>query len=256
MQDDGKTLNIIDINQIAKEAGNIIMQYYSNKYEIHIKDDESPVTEADLAANDFIVASLKYLDSSIKIISEENHPPENYLNDSSGRFWLIDPIDGTKGFISKDDQFTVNIALIENHKPVLGVIYVPTKGDLYFSDFTSTAYKTDSEGTTKILKVRQLSNSGIDALISKSNDEGINQLNKLYKVNSATKIGSSLKLCYIAEGLADAYPRKGLTMEWDTAAGHAILLAAGGKIVDYENNDLIYGKADFKNPAFIALGRE
>lgn len=253
-----KNENKIDINKIiaiAKEAGNLIMHYYNAPYNIQTKQDDSPVTDADFAANNYIISELKKLQYNIPIISEENDPAENFLEKPNEKFWLIDPIDGTRGFINKDDQFTVNIALIDNFIPIIGVIYAPSLEELYYSSEDKKAFMIDKTGKKIQISTRKIQNNILDILTSKGNDKGIDQIINNYQVNSIKKVGSSLKLCYVAKGIADCYPRQGLTMEWDTASGHAIILAAGGDVVNYDNQTLKYGKSDFKNPPFIAFGK-
>ena len=246
-------LHVEDIIQTVRTAGQLVMEFYHKKYQVNFKKDNSPVTEADIVANDYIVENLKKISANIPIITEENDDKEEVLSSSHSKFWLVDPIDGTNGFINKDDQFTVNVALVSNSRPILGFIYVPVTEELYYTPGIGIAYKINKAGQENILKVRDFTDQ-IDVLTSISKDRGINFLRERYKINSVTPIGSSLKLCYIADGLADAYAREGLTMEWDTAAGQAILEAAGGKIVDYNQNALKYGKEKFKNSSFIAFG--
>lgn len=244
---------------IAVKAGFITMKYYGNSPEVQLKDDESPVTVADLAANTYICDELEKLDGSIPIISEENPADKNQeIAAKSSLFWLVDPLDGTKSFIKQSGQFTVNIALIKDQKPVMGVIYVPTDDCLYYTDDHHNAYKVEecskSQEAIQIKVSKELDAEGAVVIASKShiNEDTENFINKL-KVKSRISASSSLKLCLVAEGKADVYPRFGPTMEWDIAAGHAILDAAGGKIVSAEGKPVIYGKEDtLYNPYFIA----
>ena len=248
---------IEDINKIAKEAGRIIMNHYNNdSIEVCYKTDSSPVSAADLESNDFICQELTRLYPEIPIISEES---DNTLLKYSNYFWSIDPLDGTKGFLNRDGEFTVNIALIKNNIPILGTVYAPLNDQLYYVDQNNIPYK-QSKGKSAIrIQTRSIPEEGAIILISVSsvNHEKLNQYLHNKKIDKIIPTSSALKICLIAEGKADFYPRFGQTMEWDTAAGHAILNAAGGSIKDLEGNHLNYGnfKQKFYNPEFIANGK-
>lgn len=238
-----------DINKladIATQAGKIILGYYNKDYQIEIKDDNSPVTQADLAANDYIMAELAKEFPDIPIISEEGE----HIRQGAGRFFLVDPLDGTKSFIKKAGQFTVNIGLIENQMPTAGVIYVPTDENLYFTD-GKKAFKNG-----KKIQCREIPKDKVVVVASKSHltpetEEFIDGL----KVDRLVSASSSLKFCMVAEGLADIYPRFGRTMEWDTAAGQAILQAAGGEVIHPDGSAFNYAKNDiFENGWFVAYG--
>lgn len=243
----------------AKKAGEIIMEYYKTSAKVSIKNDKSPVTEADIAANGYIVEKLKEFDGSIPVIAEENESGHNEANDfnelKKGLFWLVDPLDGTKGFIRKDDQFTVNIALIEKQRPIFGVILIPASNSLYFGD-KNGAFREINGAALEKIKVRKADASkGLDAILSFSHkDPKTEGFLEKYKINNRLSASSSLKFCRISEGVADIYPRFGRTMEWDTAAGHAILNAAGGKVEDFDGNEFLYAKENFENKGFIAFG--
>lgn len=248
-------MNIYPIIDIVKRAGDIIMQYYNNFALTSMsKSDNSPVTEADIAADQFIIASLREIHPDIQIFSEET----SFTYDGEKNFWLIDPLDATKSFIKKDGEFTINIALIRNFIPVLGIVYSPLSKLLYYSDKNQKAYKQLNGEAAISIKVRAVPSTGMTVLTSiYSNDQSKLDLylkNKL--IEKIIPISSAIKICMIAEGAADLYPRFGKTMEWDTAAGHAILKAAGGNISDLDGRELIYGKfkEKFYNPEFIAYG--
>jgi len=243
-----------EIYYITKKAGEIIMGFYTNKVEVMIKDDKSPVTAADLAANKYIMQELKALTPDIAIVSEENSEEDNKRARDTGVFWLVDPLDGTKSYIKKTGEFTVNIALIENCKPSGGAIYVPAQDVGYFTAEDGNAYKQEGNNLPIEIRTRPLPESGHTVVASLSHrtpetDEYIKTLDKVDQIVSAS---SSIKLCLIAEGKADIYPRFGRTMEWDIAAGHAILNAAGGKVENTDGLDFVYAKEDFANPFFIA----
>lgn len=247
----------------AFKAGNAIMKIYnSNNFNIEFKNDNSPLTEADKISHDIIKSILN--STEIPLLSEEglNIPYKKRKN--WNKLWVVDPIDGTKEFINRNGEFTVNIALIEDQKPVLGVVYAPALMDLYFAESEMGSYKVENVKT-----FHQIKNSHIIDLkkseypkvytfvVSKShmNDETQNFLDFKEKEKgkiSTTPYGSSLKICKVAEGSAHCYPRFGPTMEWDTAAAHAVALYANTKVFQYEtNSQLIYNKKKLLNPSFI-----
>jgi 3'(2'), 5'-bisphosphate nucleotidase len=241
---------ITDINKIiglARQAGKIILGYYNSDYDIETKTDDSPVTQADIAADKFIVAGLQEIAPNIPIISEEGNKD---LPAGATRYWLVDPLDGTKGFISKTGQFTVNIGLIEDGKPTLGVIYIPTEDKMYWG----SALGAFLDGAP--ISCRQSEADGLVVVASKSHrdaqtDAYVQHLN----VKKFVPAASSLKFCMLAEGEADLYPRYGTTMEWDVAAGHAILLAAGGAMTNPDGSEFQYGKPEWRNSGgFVARG--
>jgi 3'(2'), 5'-bisphosphate nucleotidase len=244
------------IYYITKKAGEIIMAFYNGKVQVMTKADESPVTAADLAANRYIMAELQKLTPDIPIVSEENSEAENMQAAKGGTFWLVDPLDGTKSYIKQTGEFTVNIALIENGAPVGGAIYVPAKDVGYFTAEDGNAYKQDGNNLPVEIRVRPVPEDGLTVVASKSHrtPETDEYINKLPKVKELISASSSIKLCLIAEGKADVYPRFGRTMEWDIAAGHAILNAAGGKVTNVNGSAFVYAKEGFGNPYFVAVG--
>jgi 3'(2'), 5'-bisphosphate nucleotidase len=243
-----------EIYYITKKAGEIIMQFYTGKIAVMIKDDESPVTHADMEPNKFIVASLKELTPDIPVVSEENTEEENKLAAKGGKFWLVDPLDGTKSYIKQTGEFTVNIALVENGNVTGGAIYVPAQDVGYFTAEDGNAYKQEQNNLPVEIRVRPKPEAGLVVVASLSHrspetDEYINSLDKVQEIISAS---SSIKLCLVAEGKADVYPRFGRTMEWDIGAGQAILQAAGGRVINVDGTPFVYGKDGFSNPYFIA----
>lgn len=240
---------------IAKQAGDAILKHYEGVASVTIKADKSPVTDADIAAHTIITNALTKLTPEIPVISEEN---EIFLDSAKlpTRFWLVDPLDGTKSFIKKTGEFTVNIGLIENNKPVMGVVYVPVKGDMYFTGEDGAAYqKMYNHKNPRKIQVRTPPKDGLVVVASQShrNPETDDYI-KTLKVKELISAASSLKFCVIASGGADVYPRLGTTMEWDTAAAHAILEAAGGSVHTLEGGAFTYGKPEFRNGYFIARG--
>jgi len=237
----------------AKNAGSKIMEVHTRGTSAQHKADGSPVTEADQAAEAIIIPVLQNLDPEIPIISEENSASHKVK--PSTLFWLVDPLDGTKEFLKTDSQgaFTVNIALIRHSMPVLGVVYAPALNRLFFGH-SETAYTIDSGGERKI-SVRETPNTGPVAVASVSHrDKDTNAWLSARNIKQTRAIGSSLKFCLLAAGEADVYPRFGPTMEWDTAAGDAILRAAGGTVKTTKGSHYLYGKPEYKNTAFIACG--
>lgn len=248
------------IRRVAIEAGNLTLDYFdeSGYYGADEKSDGSPVTLADKRAEELIEKALKQITPDVLIVGEEA-AAIGYRPDLSAAeyFWLVDPLDGTKEFISGSGDYTVNIALIKNHKPVLGVVYAPVHGELYAACGEGTAIKwMEDSDKERSISVRDTPNEGLTIISSKSHGKG-DRLDKFlenYKIKKQIQRGSSLKMCAIAAGKADMYPRFGLTCEWDTAAAHAILNAAGGFITDIHGRELTYGGEDpkFLNPEFIA----
>lgn len=252
------------IRRIAIEAGDLVLKYYDGleDMQVDIKNDDSPVTLADREAETFIQMSLERVIAGIPVIGEEavalNKAPT--LQDHE-YFWLVDPLDGTKEFIRGGDEFTVNIALIKAGEPVLGVVYAPAKGEMYAGHQHGKAIRwmLDS-GTEKEISVRPAPKQGLTVVASKSHGDTkkLDTFLESFKVEKLIQRGSSLKLCVIASGKADIYPRFGPTCEWDTAAADAILRAAGGFLTDLEGQSFTYGKGDPKwlNPEFVGCSFE
>jgi len=238
---------------VARMAGDAIMAIYSiGATEVQLKDDDSPVTEADLAAHRVLASRLAPLLSECPMVSEEDDGSLVHRR-SQGRFWLIDPLDGTKEFIARNGEFTVNIALIEDGRCVLGVVYAPAIDALYWGGVGLGAFRCMG-GQTAAIKVAA-SNPGkaFRVVASKShlNEATRSLIDRLGEV-SLVQAGSSLKFCKVAEGEADIYPRLAPTCEWDTAAAQAVLEGAGGVVVDLNGMPLLYGKPYVLNPSFIA----
>ncbi|MGQ3887928.1 3'(2'),5'-bisphosphate nucleotidase CysQ [Legionella sp. CNM-1927-20] len=242
------------IINIAWEASDAVLTLYQGKVDYCIKSDNSPLTQADLASHKIIVKKLCALTPKVPIISEENTDLENLNWQNSHQFWLVDPLDGTKEFINKNGEFTINIALIEKNQPVLGVVAAPALDILYAGFRGGDAIKMDKNGNKEVIKVTHPTEDGVYVIGSRSHNdpEAMDTFLLDKKVAKFIAIGSSLKFCKIAEGSAHLYPRLGYTMEWDTAAGHAILLAAGGNVEQLKGKPLLYGKKGFKNPFFVA----
>jgi len=265
-----------DLNEalipLSVQAGNKILEYYHSNFQVEKKADSSPVTEADKAAELIILDELSNLWPSISVVAEEMHA-QGKIIDGGSCFFLVDPLDGTKEFIHKRNEFTVNIALIQDGAPVYGVIFAPALGELYVSLSPTQAgmikltapfdveniralFKAGALGLEEI-NVRDWPDQGAIAVVSRSHiDQDTHDFLDKNKITERAASGSSLKFCLLARGDADLYPRFGPTMEWDTAAGHGILRAAGGCVIDEHGEAFGYGKfnKDYRNGGFIACG--
>jgi len=245
------------ICQIARVAGNAIMEIYAGEFNVVLKGDASPLTCADRASHRLIVDGLTAATPSLPILSEEGGDIPFAERAGWSRFWLVDPLDGTKEFIKRNGEFTVNIALVEDGRVTAGVVYVPDQETLYFGCLEAGCWKkTDGNNLTPI-KVRKADHdTGLTVVMSRSHPSPeLEKYLREIKIAEVLPVGSSLKLCVVAEGKADLYPRLGPTMECDTAAGHAIVEAAGGTVLTEDGSPLRYNKENLLNPYFIVRGR-
>jgi len=241
--------------RVARDAGLAILRVYATDFDVRHKADRSPVTDADVQAEAIIVAALSELTPDIPIVSEEA-ASEAATPAIGQRFWLVDPLDGTREFIRRNGEFTVNIALVQERRPVLGLIYAPALGRLYAGATEHGAF-AESAGQRRPIACRHPSSQGLEVVTSRSHQEPASWRALLGNkaISSHSTAGSSLKFGLVASGEADAYPRSGRTWEWDTAAGHAIVAAAGGRVTGVDGTELRYGKPNFVNPAFVAYGK-
>lgn len=246
------------MRQLSLEAGEKIMEVYNSPdFEIKTKSDESPVTEADEAADAIISAGLRAAFPDVALVTEEQ--ADSHGQDVS-TFLIVDPLDGTKEFINRRGDFTVNIAYVLDGSPVRGIVYAPAKERLFYTDAGGNAveeigpFDKETVGELKPIRVSKPDNEALFVVASKSHrDQATDDYLAKYKSKDLKSAGSSLKFCLVATGEADLYPRVGRTMEWDTAAGHAVLVGAGGDVVRFDNHQpLRYGKEGFANPFFIA----
>jgi len=248
---------LFPVIDVAHLAGDEILKLYHSNFTITQKPDLTPVTSADFAAHDAIISGLKKITPHIPVLSEESDIPPFSERSSWSKYWLVDPLDGTREFIKKTGEFTVNIALIEDNIPTLGVIYAPTTDVCYFACKNKPAYKQINKLTQqKILTNKNTCSKNFTVAGSRS--PGAEKLINFMKKLGAYKklcMGSSLKSCLVAEGVADIYPRFGPTSEWDTAAAQIIVEQAGGQIIDTQLNPLRYNRKDsLLNPDFFAVG--
>ncbi|HKE95654.1 MAG TPA: 3'(2'),5'-bisphosphate nucleotidase CysQ [Povalibacter sp.] len=242
---------------LARRAGAEILDVYSQPFDVSHKDDRSPLTQADLRAHAVIVAGLAELTPGVPVLSEEASDIPFEQRRQWSHYWLVDPLDGTKEFVSRNGEFTVNIALIDKHAPVLGVVHVPVKSTTYMGTIVGGAFRQSDQDTSTPIRVQSPAAPVLRVVGSRSHatpgalDAYLERLGP----HTLLSIGSSLKFCLIAEGSADFYPRFGPTSEWDTAAAHAVLEAAGGSVIDVQGNPLRYNrKAELLNPHFLAFG--
>ena len=259
----GGTLDdlLVVLRGIAERAGQATLMFYQQDggLEVTAKDDDSPLTQADLAADRVIRQALEERVPDIPIVSEEG-VDQGDVPQVGDRFWLVDPLDGTKEFISGNGEFTVNIALIEHGQPVAGVVHAPALGMTWAgaiqNDGTAKATFAEVNQPGKPIACRQIPTAGATVVASRRHGDPDEMQRFLggYTIAEQRDAGSSIKFCLVASGQADLYPRFGRTMEWDTAAGHAVLAAAGGRVSDAEGTALTYGKPGFENPPFIGYG--
>lgn len=249
----------ITLRDLALQAGSVIMDVYArSEIAAGVKSDASPVTEADLAADAVIRAGLAAAFPDIVTITEEDAASHEAR---AGRFLIVDPLDGTKEFVQRRGDFTVNIALVEGGVPVRGVVYAPAKGRMFLTRADGAAVEETgpfgpAPGPCRLLRVAQADNAALRVVASKSHrDAATDAYIARYAVADCVSAGSSLKFCLVAAGEADFYPRLGPTMEWDTAAGDAVLRAAGGQVLDFDSHTpLAYGKPGYRNGRFLACG--
>lgn len=245
-----------EVQAIASAAAERIMAVYARTFCVEHKADSSPVTEADLAANAVIVAGLTALTPQWPVLSEEGEPLPFEERQLWRRYWLVDPLDGTREFIKGNGEFTINIALIDSGQPVLGVIHVPVTGDCYFASLGGGAFKRSRAAAAEQIRARRWSGGQITIAGSRScHSDNFKALLNNFSERHVLTLGSSLKSCYIAEGRADLYARLGPTGEWDTAAAQCILEEAGGSMTDLALNPLRYNSREsLINPPFLAFG--
>jgi len=240
--------------KISKEAGKAILEVYNSDFDYELKEDLSPLTKADTASHNIICERLEALTPDIPILSEENCDIPFNIRSLWKQYWLVDPLDGTKEFLKRNGEFTVNIALIKNGRPILGVIYVPVNNEIFYGYKDGGSFYEKGKNSAKKIEVANDYQGPIRIVSSRSHtNKQLISFIKNIKNKKVLSIGSSLKFCLIASGKADIYPRFGPTSEWDTAAGDAIVKFAGGSIMTEKKEELIYNqKESLLNPNFIA----
>ncbi len=240
--------------EIAEQAAEVILPFWRAEHEVFSKSDESPVTEADRKAEALILKCLARLYPDIQVVAEEACEAEGLPDAAHARFFLIDPLDGTKGFMRGGESFTVNIALIDDGRPVVGTVVAPAMG-VSWRGGPDGAFRRQKGEDWRAIRVRARPETNASAVVSHSmTDEEAQRLANRHGCGAWQGADSSVKFCLVAEGRCDVYPRTGPTMEWDTAAGQAVLEAAGGRMVTPEGDRFAYGKPGFRNGAFVAMG--
>jgi 3'(2'), 5'-bisphosphate nucleotidase len=247
------SLRLQTLIRIAQAAGTVVMRHYETGCEARVKADRSPVTDADEEAEKLILAELAAAFPHVPMVAEEQ-AAAGHIAKVGSRFFLVDPVDGTKEFVKRGGEFTVNIGEIADGLPVAGVVFAPAIGRLFVGAVGEGAFEL-SGGVTRAISARAPTSDGLVAVSSRSHpDAKTDALLKTLTIKGHTNAGSSLKFCLVAAGEADIYPRAGQTMEWDTAAGHAVLRAAGGTVTTWDGAPFVYGKPGFYNGPFIARG--
>ena len=241
---------------LARQAGDAILEVYATDFDVQAKDDDSPLTQADMASHRVIEEGLHALTPDVPVISEESGLPEYAERSQWDRYWLIDPLDGTKEFVKRNGEFTVNIALIDKHRPVLGIVHVPAQNKTYTGCEGAGSTVIVADGDPEAIRVAAASATPVRVVGSRSHrGASLDAYLEALGAFEMLPMGSSLKFCVVAEGKADIYPRLGPTSEWDTAAAQAVVEQAGGAVVELDGSPLAYNaKADILNPFFLVHG--
>ena len=248
---------VAPVCDIVKQAGHKIMDIYLGGFEVEEKKDRSPLTTADLVSHKLICKQLQALTPDIPVLSEESVSIPYRQRSTWNQYWLIDPLDGTREFIKRNDEFTVNVALIVGHSSYLGVVYIPAQDICYFAARGCGAFKQEQDKTANRIRTRTSSPDATPTICGSRAYAGTSLLSLLARIgeHELISIGSSIKTCLVAEGKADLYPRFGPTSEWDTAAAHCVVQEAGGSLLDTQFRPVRYNTKDsLLNPSFIVLG--
>jgi 3'(2'), 5'-bisphosphate nucleotidase len=247
---------IAEVVRLAQRAGDAILSVYGEQFEVTHKSDQSPLTQADLRSHHILIEGLRALTPNVPVLSEEDSDIPFEHRRQWQRYWLIDPLDGTKEFVSRNGEFTVNVALIDAHVPVLGVVHVPVTGTTYTGQAGVGAFKQVNGEQTQALHVRKPAAPPLRIVGSRSHrGDSLDKFLPKLEPYEMVAVGSSLKFCLVAEGSADFYPRLGPTSEWDTAAAQAVVEAAGGVVITTDGKRLSYNtKAELLNPHFLVFG--
>ena len=242
--------------EISHEAGARILEIYDGEFEVESKEDDSPLTAADLASHATIEAALRKLTPDVPVLSEESADIPYSVRSGWEEYWLVDPLDGTKEFVKRNGEFTVNIALVRGNKPILGVVHVPVTGVDYYGCEGGGAFRGTPGEEVETLRVQPIGDRPVRVVGSRSHrGELLDAYLESLGPHEMVPMGSSLKICLVAAGDADVYPRLGLTSEWDTAAAQAVVEAAGGHVIDTDGNALLCNtKPEYLNPYFIVYG--
>ena len=250
---------IAELVAVTRRAGAAILDVYESDFEVARKADASPLTQADLAAHEVIATALGELTPGTPLLSEESEPPPYSERRRWHRYWLVDPLDGTREFVDRNGQFTVNIALIDGGEPILGLVGVPTRGQVFVGHIADRRAECHEHGSVRTIAGRPMTpHRPVTVVASRSHrnarlERYLESLAGSFPGIERRAVGSSLKLCMLADGGADLYPRLGPTSEWDIAAAHAVLAAAGGAVRRLDGQPIVYNKPEFLNPDFVAV---
>jgi 3'(2'), 5'-bisphosphate nucleotidase len=246
---------LLDVTALARDAGREILEVYASSFSVTEKEDRSPLTEADLRSERLILAGLRRISPELPVLSEESAQVPYATRRHWKRLWVVDPLDGTKEFVQRNGEFTVNIALIDNHRPVLGVVHAPVLERDYYACEGVGAFRSDAQSSGRSIRVARRG-TGPARVVGSRSHRGSSLDGFLARVgpHELVEVGSSLKLCLVAEGQADVYPRLGPTSEWDTAAGQCVLEQAGGQVLTLDGQPLAYNaREEVLNPHFVGI---
>ncbi len=245
---------LLEVTALAREAGRAILEVYASSFSVQEKEDRSPLTEADLRSEKLILAGLKRIAPEIPVLSEESAQAPYSTRRNWSRLWVVDPLDGTKEFVQRNGEFTVNIALVDSQRPVLGIVHAPALERTYYACEGVGAFRSDAEATGKPIRVAKQRHSPLRVVGSRSHrGSSLDAFLARVGTHELVEVGSSLKLCLVAEGHADFSPRLGPTSEWDTSAGQCVLEQAGGQVLKLDGEPLEYNRENTLNPNFIGF---
>jgi 3'(2'), 5'-bisphosphate nucleotidase len=245
---------LVEVTALAREAGRAILEVYASSFSVQEKEDRSPLTEADLRSEKLILAGLKRIAPEIPVLSEESGQVPWATRRHWSRLWVVDPLDGTREFVQRNGEFTVNIALVDDHRPVLGIVHAPALERSYYACEGAGAFRSDARAAGRPIRVARRGTGPVRVVGSRSHrGNTLDGFLERVGAHEFVEVGSSLKLCLVAEGLADVYPRMGPTCEWDTAAGQCVLEQAGGQVLKLDGEPLAYNREDTLNPNFVGF---
>jgi 3'(2'), 5'-bisphosphate nucleotidase len=245
---------LLEVTALAREAGRAILEVYASSFSVQEKEDRSPLTEADLRSEKLILAGLKRIAPEIPVLSEESAQAQWSTRRNWDRLWVVDPLDGTKEFVQRNGEFTVNIALVDNHRPVLGIVHAPVLERDYYACEGVGAFRSNARSVGQPIRVARRGPGPLRVVGSRSHrGSSLDAFLERVGPHEFVEVGSSLKLCLVAEGLADVYPRMGPTSEWDTAAGQCVLEQAGGQVLKLDGEPLEYNRENTLNPNFVGF---
>jgi 3'(2'), 5'-bisphosphate nucleotidase len=245
---------LVEVTALAREAGRAILDVYASSFSVQEKEDRSPLTEADLRSEKLILAGLKRLAPEIPVLSEESAQAPYATRRNWSRLWVVDPLDGTKEFVQRNGEFTVNIALVDSQRPVLGIVHAPALERSYYACEGVGAFRSDAQAAGRPIRVAKRGSGPLRVVGSRSHrGSSLDAFLSRVGPHELVEVGSSLKLCLVAEGQADVYPRLGPTSEWDTAAGQCVLEQAGGQVLKLDGEPLEYNRENTLNPSFVGF---